>query len=240
MYERFTERTRKVMQLANQAAQRCKHQYIGTEHVLLGLIEEGSGVAANVLRNLDVDLRKIRLGIEREVGWFDIGTTGRLPQLPRAKRLIEHSMEESRDLNHDYVGTEHLLLGLLREPETPACRVLMNLGLTLDEVRQEVVNLLGHLRIRPKAEQAPSKAEIQDLPDALRSATADFDGEIRRLRLEKEEAVADQQFDLAARLRDQAHELERRKREVIHDWMVNRPIEASWLSFDEEAVAKLA
>jgi len=145
MYERFTDRARKVMQLANQEAQRFNHEYIGTEHVLLGLIKEGSGVAANVLKNLDIDLRKIRLEVEKLVqSGPDMVTMGKLPQTPRAKKVIEYSMEEARNLNHNYVGTEHILLGLLREQEGVAAQVLMNLGLKLEDVREEVLNLLGH------------------------------------------------------------------------------------------------
>ena len=145
MYERFTDRARKVMQLANQEAQRFNHEYVGTEHVLLGLIKEGSGVAANVLRNLDVDLRKIRNEVEKIVqAGPDMVTMGKLPQTPRAKKVIEYAIEEARNLNHNYVGTEHLLLGLLREQEGVAAQVLMNLNLKLEEVREEVLNLLGH------------------------------------------------------------------------------------------------
>ncbi len=145
MYERFTDRARKVMQLANQEAQRFNHEYIGTEHILLGLVKEGSGVAANVLKNLDVDLRKIRLEVEKIVqSGPDMVTMGKLPQTPRAKKVIEYAMEEARNLNHNYVGTEHLLLGLIREQEGVAAQVLMNLGLKLEDVREEVLNLLGH------------------------------------------------------------------------------------------------
>ena len=145
MYERFTDRARKVMQLANQEAQRFNHEYIGTEHVLLGLIKEGSGVAANVLKNLDIDLRKIRMEVEKLVqSGPDMVTMGKLPQTPRAKKVIEYSMEEARNLNHNYVGTEHILLGLLREQEGVAAQVLLNLGLKLEDVREEVLNLLGH------------------------------------------------------------------------------------------------
>src|ERR1700685_4204043 len=144
MYERFTDRARKVMQLANQEAQRFNHEYIGTEHILLGLVKEGSGVAANVLKNLDIDLRRIRLEVEKIVqSGPDMVTMGKLPQTPRAKKVIEYSIEEARTLNHNYVGTEHLLLGLLREHDGVAAQVLMNLNLKLEEVREEVLNLLG-------------------------------------------------------------------------------------------------
>src|SRR6202050_4255207 len=145
MYERFTDRARKVMQLANQEAQRFNHEYIGTEHILLGLVKEGTGVAANVLKNLDIDLRKIRLEVEKIVqAGPDMVTMGKLPQTPRAKKVIEYSIQKPHNLNHNYVCTEHLLLGLLREQEGVAAQVLMNLGLKLEDVREEVLNLLGH------------------------------------------------------------------------------------------------
>jgi ATP-dependent Clp protease ATP-binding subunit ClpC len=147
MYERFTDRARKVMQLANQEAQRFNHEYIGTEHILLGLVKEGSGVAANVLKNLEIDLRRVRLEVEKTVQTgqaTEMVTMGKLPQTPRAKKVIEYSIEEARNLNHNYVGTEHLLLGLLREQEGVAAQVLLNLGLKLEDVREEVLNLLGH------------------------------------------------------------------------------------------------
>jgi len=144
MFERFTDRARKVMALANQEAQRFNHEYIGTEHVLLGLVKEGSGVGATVLKNLDVDIKKLRFGVEKLVKTGpDMVTMGKLPQTPRAKKVIEYAIEEARALNHNYIGTEHILLGLLRETEGIAAQVLMNLGLKLEDVRQEVLNLLG-------------------------------------------------------------------------------------------------
>jgi ATP-dependent Clp protease ATP-binding subunit ClpA len=142
MYERFTDRARKVMQLANQEAQRLNHEYIGTEHILLGLVKEGSGNGANVLKGLDVDLRKIRLEIEKivEIG-PDMVTLGRLPQTPRAKKVITYTMEEARALGHDHVGTEHIVLGLLREQEGVAAQVLTNFGLTIENVRRATKRL---------------------------------------------------------------------------------------------------
>lgn len=125
MQERFTERARKVMLLANQEAQRLNHEYIGTEHILLGLIKEGAGIAANVLRNLNIDLRKVRLEVEKLVqSGPDMVTMGKLPQTPRTKKVIEYSIEEASHLKHNYVGTEHILLGLLRENEGVAGQVL--------------------------------------------------------------------------------------------------------------------
>ena len=139
MYERFTDRARKTMQFANREAQRYKHDFIGTEHVLLGLIEVGSGVAANVLKNLDIDPHTIRVEVKKLIqSGPEIVTMGKLPQTPRAKKVIEYSMEEARNLNHNYVGSEHILLGLLREQEGIAAQVLTQLGVTLEQARSEI------------------------------------------------------------------------------------------------------
>src|SRR5438105_779830 len=194
MYERFTDRARKVMQLANQEAQRFNHEYIGTEHILLGLVKEGSGVAANVLKNLDIDLRKIRLEVEKIVqSGPDMVTMGKLPQTPRAKKVLEYSIEEARNLNHNYVGTEHLLLGLLREQEAVAAQVLMYLGLKLEDVREEVINLLGHNRRDPLAAVRDlPEPELQDLPSEVKQPLAELEAQIDQFDLEKEEAVAEQ------------------------------------------------
>jgi len=144
MFDRFTDRARKVITLARQEAQRLNHDYLGTEHILLGLVQEGSGVAANVLRNLDIDLKKIRLELEKFVkSGAPTMTVGQLPFTPRAKRVLELSMEEANNLNHNYIGTEHLLLGLLREHDGYAARVLMSLGVKLEDVREEVMEILG-------------------------------------------------------------------------------------------------
>ena len=132
------------MALANQEAQRFNHEYIGTEHILLGLVKEGSGVGANVLKNIGVDLAKVRMEVEKLVKpGPDMVTMGKLPTTPRAKKVTEYAIEEARHLNHNYIGTEHLLLGLLREQDGVAAQVLMNLQMKLDEVRDEVLRLLG-------------------------------------------------------------------------------------------------
>jgi hypothetical protein len=145
MYERFTDRARKVLQLANQEAQRFNHEYIGTEHILLGLVKVGAGVAANVLKNFDIDLRKIRLEVEKIVQpGPDAVFWGKLPQTPRAKQVINYAIEEAKNLKNNYVGTEHLLLGLIREEDTVAGQVLLNLGLRQQDVRKEVLQLLGY------------------------------------------------------------------------------------------------
>lgn len=142
MYERFTDRARKVMQLANQEAQRFNHEYIGTEHILLGLAKEGSGTAANALKNLNIDLRRIRAAIEASaVPGPDMVTMGKLPQDISAKRAVEHAMTESRLMGHNYVGTEHVLIGLAVEP-CVASTVLASLGASLAAIRKEIGELL--------------------------------------------------------------------------------------------------
>jgi len=144
MFNRFTERARKVIILAKEEARRFNHDYIGTEHILLGLIREGEGVAAAVLQKMGVSLENIRIEIEKLV---QPGPTtqiiGDIPFTPRAKKALELAMEEARALGHNYIGTEHLLLGLIREGEGIASQVLMNLGLDLNSVRNEVMGLLG-------------------------------------------------------------------------------------------------
>jgi ATP-dependent Clp protease ATP-binding subunit ClpC len=145
MFDRFTDRAKKVMSFARQEAQKFNHEYIGTEHILLGLVQEGSGVAANVLKNMNVDLDKIRHEVEKIVKTGpSMVTMGQLPFTPRAKKVLELSMEEATQLSHNYIGTEHLLLGLIKENEGIAAQVLMNLGVKLDEVREEVLEFLGH------------------------------------------------------------------------------------------------
>ncbi len=174
MFERLTDRARKVMALANQEAQRFNHEYIGTEHILLVLVKEGSGVGANVLKNLSIDLRKVRLEVEKLVkSGPEMVTMGKLPQTPRAKKVIEYAIEEARNLNHNYVGTEHLLLGLLREQDGVAAQVLLNLGLKLEEVREEVLNLLGaggdsEQENAPQAAEAPGPETAEASPGTPR------------------------------------------------------------------------
>ncbi|MCM8794149.1 MAG: NDP-hexose 4-ketoreductase, partial [Candidatus Omnitrophica bacterium] len=144
MFNRFTERARKVVLLAKEEARRFNHDYIGTEHILLGLIREGEGVAAAVLQNLGLSLESIRLEVEKIVhpGPSTV-VSGDIPFTPKAKKVIELAMEEARSLGHNYIGTEHLLLGLIREGEGVAAQVLVNLGLDLTRVRRAVMELLG-------------------------------------------------------------------------------------------------
>ena len=144
MFNKFTERARKVILLAKQEAKRFNHDYIGTEHILLGLLREGEGVAAAVLQSLGMNLNNIRLEIDKlvQIGPTTV-VTGDLPFTPKAKKVMELAMEEARSLGHNYIGTEHLLLGLIREGEGVASQVFTNMGLDIDTVREEVIKLLG-------------------------------------------------------------------------------------------------
>ena len=169
MFNRFTERARKVIILAKEEARRFNHDYIGTEHILLGLVREGEGVAATVLQKMGVSLENIRIEVEKLV---QPGPTtqiiGDIPFTPRAKKALELSAEEARSLGHNYIGTEHLLLGLIREGEGIASQVLLNLGLDLNTVRNEVMEILGSALppgmgpAGPAGQQAKSKTPALD------------------------------------------------------------------------------
>ncbi|MBI4598400.1 MAG: ATP-dependent Clp protease ATP-binding subunit [Candidatus Omnitrophica bacterium] len=163
MFNKFTERARKVILLAKEEAKRFNHDYIGTEHILLGLIREGEGVAAAVLQKLGLSPEKIRLEVEKLVqSGPSTMVSGDIPFTPKAKKVIELAMEEARSLGHNYIGTEHLLLGLIREGEGVASQVLMNLGLDLNRVRNEVITLLGS-----SAPATPSGAGVKTKTPAL-------------------------------------------------------------------------
>lgn len=150
-FDKFTERARKVLQLAQEEAQRFNHNYIGTEHFLLGLVREGDSVAAHVLNNMGLELHKVRSAVEFIIGRGDPMVTGAVGLTPRAKRVMELAVDEARRLNHHYIGTEHLLLGLLREGEGIAAGVLESLGLSLGAVRTRVLEVLQ----RPQDYAAP-------------------------------------------------------------------------------------
>jgi ATP-dependent Clp protease ATP-binding subunit ClpC len=144
MHPHCTDRALKVMQLANEEAKRFNHESISSEHILLGLVKEGSGVAVNILKNLGIDLRTVSLEVEKVVQTgTDMVTIAQIPRTQRAKKVIEYSIEEARNLSHNRLDTGHLLLGLLREREGIAAQMLKNLGLLLEDVRTEVLNLSG-------------------------------------------------------------------------------------------------
>ena len=142
-FQRFTERARRVMHFAQEEAQRLQHNYIGTEHILLGLVREGEGVAAKVLKSFDVDIEKVRQAVEQIIKRGDHPVSGEVGLTPRAKKVIEMAVDEARHLNHHFIGTEHLLLGLLREGQGIGAGTLESFGLSLQQVRAKVLEILN-------------------------------------------------------------------------------------------------
>ncbi|MBT2227330.1 Clp protease [Nonomuraea sp. NEAU-A123] len=143
MFERFTDRARRVVVLAQEEARMLSHNYIGTEHILLGLIHEGEGVAALTLDSLGVDLGNVRAYVEREVGQGDTAPSGHIPFTPRAKKVLELSLREALQLRHNYIGTEHILLGVIREGEGVAVRAIVDGGVELGDLRHRVLTRVG-------------------------------------------------------------------------------------------------
>ena len=143
MFERFTERARQVVVLAQEEARTLKHNYIGTEHILLGLLREEEGLAARVLESLDVTVERVRAQVVRIVGSGEEVTSGQIPFTPRAKKVLELALREALSLGHNYIGTEHILLGLVRENEGVAARILLDFDADSEEIRNEVIRMLS-------------------------------------------------------------------------------------------------
>src|SRR6056297_3344320 len=143
MFERFTDRARRVVVLAQEEARMLNHNYIGTEHILLGLIHEGEGVAAKALESMGISLEAVRNQVTEIIGRGQTAPAGHIPFTPRAKKVLELSLREALQLGHNYIGTEHILLGLIREGEGVAAQVLQKLGAELQKVRQTVIQLLS-------------------------------------------------------------------------------------------------
>src|SRR5881409_1985216 len=143
LFERFTERARQVVVLAQDEARALKHNYIGTEHILLGLLREEEGLAARVLESLDITVEEVRAQIARIVGQGDEVTTGQIPFTPRAKKVLELALREALSLGHDYIGTEHILLGLVRENEGVAARILLDFDADAEKIRNEIIRMLS-------------------------------------------------------------------------------------------------
>ena len=203
MFERFTDRARKALALANQEAQHFHHDRIGTEHILLGLIKEGYGVAANVLQRLHVDFAKARQEVEQLAPpAVPDANIGKLPQTSHAKHVIELSIGEARNLNHNYVGTEHLLLGLLGEPDGRGAQVLKNLGLPILEIRKQVLEVIG-------ANDQPAGSPA--MPEAAALAYL-HNGRERMARLQQR--AADSNKDVNALVG-----------EILDDWLKGQPQE---------------
>ncbi len=216
-FDKFSKRARRVLTLAQEEAQRFNHNYIGTEHLLLGLVREGEGVAARVLTNLGVKLEAVRSAVEFLIGLGDRAVLGEIGLTPRAKKVIELSVDEARQLNHGYIGTEHLLLGLVREGEGIAAGVLESLGVNMERVRAETMRLLEELGVEGvgAAEESQTSASgAGGVPAELRPLALLLD----RLRAAKDAATAAQQYEVAAALSAQAVELQ-----AEYDQMATRP-----------------
>jgi ATP-dependent Clp protease ATP-binding subunit ClpA len=238
MFVHFSDRARKVMDLANQEAQRFNHEYIGTEHILLGLVNEGSGVGDNVLKSLEVDLRKVRLEVEKLVKrGLDGVTMGKPPQTLRAKKVIEFAIEDARKLNHNYVGTEHLLLGLIAESNGVAAQVLMNLGVDLQRARQAVKQIHCISDSEPEPPQIPTEQtekptelKVTSLCDAgleplIGALVTGFQKQLDDLNQQKDDWVRKADYEKAADARDKAIALVWFK-ELVIKRVLDTPIDA--------------
>ncbi len=181
MFDRLTERARKILQIARQEAQRMNHDYIGSEHILLGLLIENTGVGARILKELGISLKQARIEIEKLVpqGPQTFTTGGQIPFSPRAKRIMELAEEEANNLNHDYIGTEHILLALLREQDGVAYQVLSNMGVNIGKVRDEIIEMLSSSDVPPPPhfQEDPSQFEedISDKTKKVRTKTPALD-----------------------------------------------------------------
>jgi len=221
MFERFSQRARRVVVLAQEEARLLNHNYIGTEHILLGLIREGEGVAAKALESLGISLDAVRQQVEKIIGRGQQAPSGHIPFTPRAKKVLELSLREAKALGHNYIGTEHILLGLIREGSGVAAQVLVKLGADLNRARQQVIQLLHDYQGEdvagegpPLPDDAPTRVDLLDRRLAaierwvgLRADPEDLDQEIARVRREKEAAIDRQDFEASAALRDQEKQL---------------------------------
>src|SRR5690349_13158581 len=171
-FDKFTERAKKVLSLAQEEAQRFQHNYIGTEHILLGLVREGEGVAAKVLSNLGIELKRVRNAVESLVGRGDRIVLGEIGLTPRAKLVIELAVDEAKRLNHHYIGTEHLLLGLIREREGIASRTLESLGVKLENVRTQIIQVLSQASVAHETSRVSFSSTTQ--PRSARQRVSGF------------------------------------------------------------------
>jgi ATP-dependent Clp protease ATP-binding subunit ClpC len=232
MFERFTDRARRVIVLAQEEARMLHHGYVGTEHLLLGLIHEGEGVAAKALESLGISLDAVRQQVEEIIGRGQQAPSGHIPFTPRAKKVLELSLRESLQLGHNYIGTEHILLGLIREGDGVAAQVLVRLGADLNLVRHEVIQLIAG---RPFREGAPGP-EVQDRLDAVEDwlaaveqrvgtgpDTSDLDEQIDRVRRERLAAANAQEDEQAAALRNREKELLAETATRREEWAAGHP-----------------
>jgi ATP-dependent Clp protease ATP-binding subunit ClpA len=213
MFERFTDRARRVVVLAQEEARLLNHNYVGTEHLLLGLIHEAEGVAAKALELLGIRLEVVRAQVEEIVGRGQQAPAGHIPFTPRAKKVLELSLREAKQLGHDYIGTEHILLGLIREGEGVAAHVLVKLGADLSRARGQVIGLLSG---DAGTEEAAARTRLvrMTVPDDLLEAQEQY----AQARREKEAAIDAEDFDRAAALRDKERQLLRMLVERELEW----------------------
>jgi len=242
MFERFTDRARQVVVLAQQEARMLDHNYIGTEHILLGLIHEGEGVAAKALDSLGISLDAVRQQVEEIIGRGQQAPAGHIPFTPRAKKVLELSLREALQLGHDYIGTEHILLGLIREGGGVADQILVKLGADLNRVRQQVIQLLhGHQAKEPVSARSTAgelrllpavKARLEAVEGRLAAVeqqvgigpdTSDLDEQIDKVRGERHAAAAAQEYEQAALLRNREKELLASKAERQEQWTAGHP-----------------
>ena len=249
MFERFTDRARRVVVLAQEEARMLNHNYIGTEHILLGLIHEGEGVAAKALESLGISLEAVRQQVEEIIGQGQQAPSGHIPFTPRAKKVLELSLREALQLGHNYIGTEHILLGLIREGEGVAAQVLVKLGADLNRVRQQVIQLLhtyqGQQPMTAPAPPSPGQsrwkmrgrqAEIREYVEAIGSQLeaielrvgagpeiGDLDRQIGQARRAKEAAAGAEDYETAAQSRDRERQLRAEKAARQAEWAAAHP-----------------
>ena len=252
MFERFTDRARRGVVLAQDEARNLNHNYIGTEHVLLGLVSEGSGVAARALEALGITPQAVRQQVETVIGRGEQpARAGHIPFTPRAKKVLELSLREAIQLGHNYIGTEHILLGLIREGDGAAAQVLTGLGADLSSVRQQVTELLarhpagrepaagrGQRRLESSATISRRRlmGALRDRLDSIEARlaaieqrvgtgadTADLDEQIAQVRRDKESAIEALDFENAAVLRDRETELSGEKASRREQWAATHP-----------------
>jgi Clp amino terminal domain, pathogenicity island component len=242
MFQRFTDRARRVVVLAQDEARRLGHNYIGTEHLLLGLIREGEGVAAKALEALGISLDTVRQQVEQIIGQGQQAPSGHIPFTPRAKKVLELSLRESQQMGHNYIGTEHILLGLIHPGDGVARQVLVKLGADPNHVRQQVIRLLQEHSAEESVSARSAAQELRLLPavkSRLEAAeqrlttieqrvgtgpdTSDLDGQIEIVRIEKAAAIDAGEYEQSASLRDREKELLASKAARQEQWVAGHP-----------------
>jgi prophage maintenance system killer protein len=219
MFRRFTDRARRVVQLAQEEARLLNHNYVGTEHLLLGLLGEGEGVAAKALASLGISLEAVRAQVEELIGYGQSAPAGHIPFTPRAKKALELSLREALQLGHNYIGTEHLLLGLAHEGEGVAAELLIGFGAGHARLRDQVLQLLTG-----EGEQAGAWTRLVRM--TVPADLHDYDEKLAQVRREKETAIDAGDFGAAAALRDREKQLLTDKLRRERDWMAGVDMQA--------------